>query len=175
MESSCPSSVAQALQDFSEQLSSHGYDLIMSFAEILTTGIIYGVHMVLNIAAITILWRRKGGVKRAKATLGVSVVILFLLSTADLCCTMVYTIAGVQSLFIDNPNLPIETKNDAYLNGYRTLMNIHSLLFPVAFIIGDAIVIWRACALSGGKRTIVFLLVALQLVLTGQHFQQNFA
>ncbi|KAK1227480.1 hypothetical protein PQX77_009517, partial [Marasmius sp. AFHP31] len=154
MESPCPTSVAQALKDVSDQLSGYGSDLIMSFAEILTTGIIYGVHMVLTIAAVTILWRRKGGVKRAKATLCVSVVVLFLLATVDLCCTMVYTIAGVQSLLIDNSNIPIETKDLVYQSKYRALLNIHSLLFPVAFVIGDAIVIWRACALSGGKKTI---------------------
>ncbi|KAJ8096132.1 hypothetical protein PM082_000040 [Marasmius tenuissimus] len=172
MESPLSISETQASIELSG-LVMYGKDLIWSFSEILVTGIIYGAHMLLTLVAITILWCRKGGIKQAKAILGVSVIALFLLATADLCCTMVYLIVGVQSLLINNVGMSIVTKNIAYLEKFHILLEMHSVLFPVAFVIGDAIVIWRACALSGGKKRIIFLLVVLQLATTGQYSQQN--
>ncbi|KAK1225730.1 hypothetical protein PQX77_011316 [Marasmius sp. AFHP31] len=169
MEGSLSSSVGQAsiIIEVAE-LSNYGTDLIWSFGEVLATGIIYGVHTVLTLAAITILWR--GGIKRARVILGASVVILFLLATADLCCTMVYLIIGVRNLLVNDVSTPFTTKNEAYLDKYHTLMEIHSVLFPVAFVIGDAIVVWRACALSGWKKRIIVLLMVFQLAATGAAF-----
>ncbi|KAK1225376.1 hypothetical protein PQX77_011686 [Marasmius sp. AFHP31] len=147
-----------------------GVDLIWSFAEVLAIGIIYGVYMVLTPAAIAILWRRKGGMKRARVILGVSVVILFLLATTDLCCTMVYLIAGVQCLLVNNFGTSFKAADYAYQNKFHILLEIHSVLFPVAFVIGDAIVIWRACALSGRKKRTISLLMVFQLAVTGTAF-----
>ncbi|KAJ8096121.1 hypothetical protein PM082_000028 [Marasmius tenuissimus] len=168
MENPGPASdcVAQISREFS-LLSIYGGNLILSFAEVLATGILYGIYMVLTLGAIIILWRRKDGIARARVTLGLSVVILFLLTTADICCTMVFYIASVQSILVNDVGTPTRAKNNAYLEKYRGLGDMHDILFPVAFILGDAIVIWRACVLSGGKRKIVFLLVVLHLALTG--------
>ncbi|KAJ8096120.1 hypothetical protein PM082_000027 [Marasmius tenuissimus] len=171
MESSLSTSVAQAsivIELF--ELHDYGNDLIWSFGEVLATGIIYGIHMVLTLAGIAILWRRKGGIKRARAILGASVAILYLLATTDLCCTMVYLIAGVQHLLVNDIGTSFRARNHAYLHKFHILLDIHSVLFPVAFVIGDAIVIWRACALSGRKKQIIFLLGVFQLAVTGVAF-----
>ncbi|KAJ8096110.1 hypothetical protein PM082_000017 [Marasmius tenuissimus] len=153
-----------------QQLTWYGLDLIFSFGEVLATGIIYGIHIVLTLAAITILWRRKGGMKHARVILGVSVVILYLLATTDLCCTMVYLVAGVQHLLVNNIGTSFRPRNHVYLHQFHTLMEMHSVLFPVAFVIGDAIVVWRACALSGWKKQVILLLGVFQLAVTGTAF-----
>ncbi|KAJ8096113.1 hypothetical protein PM082_000020 [Marasmius tenuissimus] len=169
MEGSLSTGADQVSVELSE-LSMYGDDLIWSFGEVLATGIIYGVHVVLTLAATTILWRRKGGIKRARLILGASVVILFLLATADLCCTMVYIIVGVRNLLVNNAGTPFTIKNNAYLDKYHTLMEIHSVLFPVAFVIGDAIVVWRACTLSGRNKRIIILLMVFQVAAIGAAF-----
>ncbi|KAJ8096117.1 hypothetical protein PM082_000024 [Marasmius tenuissimus] len=83
---------------------------------------------------------------------------------------MVYLIAGVQHLLVDNAGTSFKATNQAYLTKFRIVMDMHSVLFPVAFVIGDSIVIWRACALSGRKKQIIFLLVVFQLAVTGAAF-----
>ncbi|KAJ8078364.1 hypothetical protein PM082_000571 [Marasmius tenuissimus] len=83
---------------------------------------------------------------------------------------MVYIIVGVQNLLVNNVGMPFKTKDNAYLDKYHTLMEIHSVLFPVAFVIGDAIVVWRACTLSGRKKRIIFLLMVFQLAAMGAAF-----
>ncbi|KAL0060079.1 hypothetical protein AAF712_013123 [Marasmius tenuissimus] len=56
MEGSLSTGADQVSVELSE-LSMYGDDLIWSFGEVLATGIIYGVHVVLTLAATTILWR----------------------------------------------------------------------------------------------------------------------
>ncbi|KAL0069953.1 hypothetical protein AAF712_002848 [Marasmius tenuissimus] len=131
--------------------------------------------MILTLVAIIILWRRKDGIKRARVILGLAVVVLFFLGTADLCCTVAYYVMGLQKFLVDDAEVPdrpvtqIDTVTRT-MEQHRILGLMHSILFPVAFVIGDAVVIWRACALSGKKKKIVFLLVILQLALTGAAF-----
>ncbi|KAJ8078315.1 hypothetical protein PM082_000522 [Marasmius tenuissimus] len=153
----------------------YGKNLVSDLAGILLTAVIYGYYMILTLGAIIILWRRKDGIKRARVILGAAVVVMFLLATADLCCTVVYYVMGLRKFLVDDAGVPdrsitqIDTVTRV-MEQHRRLGLMHSVLFPVAFVIGDAVVIWRACALSGRKKRIVFLLVVLQLALTGAAF-----
>ncbi|KAJ8078312.1 hypothetical protein PM082_000519 [Marasmius tenuissimus] len=152
----------------------YGRNLVPGVTGILLTGIVYGHYMILTLVAIIILWRRKDGIKRARVILGLAVVVLFFLGTADLCCTVAYYVMGLQKFLVDDAEVPdrpvtqIDTVTRT-MEQHRILGLMHSILFPVAFVIGDAVVIWRACALSGKKKKIVFLLVILQLALTGRY------
>ncbi|KAJ8078314.1 hypothetical protein PM082_000521 [Marasmius tenuissimus] len=66
--------------------------------------------------------------------------------------------------------VPVATQGPFDLTRYYTLVLISEALFAISFVIGDAIVIWRAWALSGGRMRIMFLPVILQVALTGTAF-----
>ncbi|KAK1231415.1 hypothetical protein PQX77_005478, partial [Marasmius sp. AFHP31] len=165
METPCPTVIQ--LSNELKMIRTYGRILPVNIAVILTGGILYGIYMVLTLAAVIILWNRKGGIKSARVALGVSVVVLFLLATTDFCSGTTVTITDVQYNLVGTSFL--ET-NAAHFQRYSKLAQMHQILFPVAFVIGDAVVAWRACALAGGKRKIVLLLVVLQVALIGAAF-----
>ncbi|KAL0060117.1 hypothetical protein AAF712_013089 [Marasmius tenuissimus] len=143
---------------------------ILTSAGLLTTSVLYGVYMVLFFSAMTILCNRREGIVSARLVLIAAVVVLFLFSTAYLCCTMSYFMLGLRHLLIKDVGVPLLKKNAAFIAKYRIVGVVGQVLLPIAVVIGDSIVVWRAWALSAGNKKIMFLPVLLQLALTATSF-----
>ncbi|KAJ8090449.1 hypothetical protein PM082_019047 [Marasmius tenuissimus] len=141
---------------------------ILTSAGLLTASVLYGVYLVLFVLAMIILC--KEGIRTPKLILTAALVVLFLLSTAYLCCTMSYFVLGLKDLLINDVGIPLVWKNAAFLAKYRKLGVVRQVLPPIAIVIGDSIVIWRAWALSAGNKKIMFVPVLLQLALTVNSF-----
>ncbi|KAJ8078311.1 hypothetical protein PM082_000518 [Marasmius tenuissimus] len=153
-------------------VAGYASNIILNSTVMMTSAVLHGVYFFLTTSALVILITRKEGVKRARVGLGVTVIILFSISTADLCCRMTSYMLVLERLSGDfNSNLvPAATQGPFDLTKYYTLVLISEALFAISFVIGDAIVIWRAWALSGGRMRIMFLPVVLQVALTGTAF-----
>ncbi|KAL0060118.1 hypothetical protein AAF712_013090 [Marasmius tenuissimus] len=81
---------------------------------------------------------------------------------------MSYFVLGLKDLLINDVGIPLVWKNAAFLAKYRKLGVVRQVLPPIAIVIGDSIVIWRAWALSAGNKKIMFVPALLQLALTGE-------
>ncbi|KAJ8090448.1 hypothetical protein PM082_019046 [Marasmius tenuissimus] len=145
-------------------------NMILTSAGLLTTSVFYGVYLVLFLAAMVILCNRREGHRTARLVLTIALVVLFLFSTAYLCCTMSYFVLGLRHLLINDVGTPLLKKNAAFLAKYRTVGVVGQVLLPIAVVVGDSIVIWRAWVLSAGNKKIMFVPVMLQLALTGTSF-----
>ncbi|KAF9265111.1 hypothetical protein L218DRAFT_986664 [Marasmius fiardii PR-910] len=147
-----------------------GRNYILTLVGLLTTAVLYGIYTVLFFAATSILWRRRGSIMSVRTGLLVTVIVLFLLSTIYITANFSYFVIGINMLLIENPGtVPVMTKNAAYLAKFRRLGVVGQVTVPVACVIGDSIVIWRAWALSVRKK-IMFLPVILLLGLTASCF-----
>ncbi|KAG7087411.1 hypothetical protein E1B28_013379 [Marasmius oreades] len=151
-------------------LGKFGQSTILTSAGLLTTAALYGVYMVLFFAVMTILCRREG-IMSARMVLLAAMIVLFILSTTYLCCTFSFFIIGIRMILVESPgSVPVLKKDAAYLAKYHLLGSMGTVTFPIATVIGDSIVIWRAWALSGGNKKVMFLPIMLLLALTTMAF-----
>ncbi|KAF9265109.1 hypothetical protein L218DRAFT_183751 [Marasmius fiardii PR-910] len=147
-----------------------GRSYILTSAGLLTTAVLYGIYMVLFFAVMSILCRREG-IMSARMVLLVAVVVLFSLSTVYITAFFSYFVIGIKMLLVENPaTIPLKTKSAAYLAKFQRLGIVGQVTFPVSCVVGDAIVIWRAWALSGGNKKVMFLPIVLLLGLTASCF-----
>ncbi|KAF9265114.1 hypothetical protein L218DRAFT_957798 [Marasmius fiardii PR-910] len=159
------SSTVEASKDLAV-LANVGKSYILTLAGLFITAVLYGIYMVLLFAAIGIL-RRREGIMTARMILLAAVLVLFLLSTVYIIAYFSYFVIGIKMLLVENPaTIPLKTKSAAYLAKFRRLGIVGQVTFPVSCVIGDAIVIWRAWALCGGDKKVMFLPVMLFLGLT---------
>ncbi|KAG7090488.1 hypothetical protein E1B28_009602 [Marasmius oreades] len=145
-------------------LGTYGRNTIFNTVGLLTSSVLYGVYLVLFFAAMCIMCQRADAFTGPRMVLLVAVIILFLLSTSYICCTFSYFILGVKKLLVENSgSVPLRVKNAALMAKFHTLGIVGEVTFPIASVIGDSIVIWRAWVLSGGNKKVMFLPVMLLL------------
>ncbi|KAG7090489.1 hypothetical protein E1B28_009602 [Marasmius oreades] len=145
-------------------LSFFGGNTILTTAGLLTTSVLYGVYLVLFFAAMCTMCQRADAFTGPRIVLLAAVIVLFLLSTNYICCTFSYFALGTKKLLVENPgSVPLLVKDAAFLTKYHALGIVGEVTFPIASVIGDSIVIWRAWVLSGGNKKVMFLPVMLLL------------
>ncbi|KAG7090417.1 hypothetical protein E1B28_009536 [Marasmius oreades] len=148
-----------------------GRNVILTSAGLLTTSVLYGVYLIVFFAAMSIMCRRTYSFTGPRIALLAAVIILFILSTSYICCSFSYFILGVEKLLVENPGtVPLLVKNAGLLAKHRSLGVIGEITFPIASVVGDSIVIWRAWVLSGGNKKVMILPVLLLLGTTGTAF-----
>ncbi|KAJ8081288.1 hypothetical protein PM082_007122 [Marasmius tenuissimus] len=147
-----------------------GQNTILTTAGLVTAAALYGVYLVVFCSAMGILYRRREGFTRTRTTLFVALVALFIISTSYLCSTTSYFVLGIRALLVNNPGDPVLAKNAAYLAKNHVLGVIGQVMLPIAVVIGDSIVLWRAWSLSGKNRIVMIFPILLQLALTAMAF-----
>ncbi|KAK1226325.1 hypothetical protein PQX77_010710 [Marasmius sp. AFHP31] len=161
--------VSKTLEDLG-LVAGYARNIILNSTVMMTSAILHGVYLILTTSALVIVATRNEGETRARIGLGVTVVILFTMSTADLCCRMTSFMLVLKRLRNDSTSsLASKASQGSFdLARYYTLVLISEAMFAISFVIGDAIVIWRAWVVSGGRMRIMFLPVALQVALAGE-------
>ncbi|KAL0573739.1 hypothetical protein V5O48_008215 [Marasmius crinis-equi] len=150
--------------------SLYGKSIVLSTAGLVTTAALYGIYLVVFFGAIRILSRRWDGLISTRTALFSTLVVLFIISTSYLCCSVSYFVLGAQALLINDVGAPVLKKNEVFVAENHVLAVIGQVMFPIAVVLGDSIVIWRAWSLSGRVRKIMVLPVLLQLALTATAF-----
>ncbi|KAK1220227.1 hypothetical protein PQX77_017013 [Marasmius sp. AFHP31] len=128
------------------------------------------VYLVVFCSAIGILYRRREGFTSTRTALFVALVALFIISTSHLCSTTSYFVLTIRALLINNPGDSVLAKNAAFIAKNHVLGEIGQVMLPIAVVIGDSIVLWRAWSLSGKNRMIKIFPILLQLALTAMAF-----
>ncbi|KAJ8078316.1 hypothetical protein PM082_000523 [Marasmius tenuissimus] len=115
-------------------VAGYARNIILNSTVMMTSAILHGVYLILTTSALVILATRKEGAKRARVGLGATVVILFSISTADLCCrTMSYMLVLNRLRNNFASNLAFKASQDSFdLTRYYTLVLISEALFAIS-------------------------------------------
>ncbi|KAG7090484.1 hypothetical protein E1B28_009598 [Marasmius oreades] len=144
--------------------SKFGKNIILNVVNLLSGGIFYGIYIILFCAAAVVLCRREGNVQ-AKAMLLVGIVTMFMMSSFGFWTDVTVFFAGIQDVFVDNVGQPFEYKQGVFSEQFKHLDSAKQVILPLEVVVGDSIVVWRACALGyyAGNRKVVFIPLLLLL------------
>ncbi|KAG7090482.1 hypothetical protein E1B28_009596 [Marasmius oreades] len=151
--------------------SKFGKSIILNVINLLTGGIFYGIYIILFCAAAAVLCRREGNVT-AKAALLVAIVTMFIMASFGFWSDVTVFFAGIQDVFVDNVGQPFEYKQGVFSEQFRNLDSVKQVILPLEVVVGDSIVVWRACALSyhAGHPKVVFIPLLLLIGSTACSF-----
>ncbi|KAK1236057.1 hypothetical protein PQX77_000697 [Marasmius sp. AFHP31] len=164
------SRTAEQLLNDLQLFSKLGQNLILSSAGLVTASALYGVYLVVFCSAMSILYRHAVRFTSTRTALFVALVALFIISTSYLCSTTSYFVLTIRALLVNNPGDPVRAKNAAFIAKNHVVGVIGQVMLPIAVVIGDSIVLWRAWSLSGKNRMIMIFPILLQLALTAMAF-----
>ncbi|KAF8883517.1 hypothetical protein BD779DRAFT_1443786 [Infundibulicybe gibba] len=130
---------------------------VAELAGIATEGVLYGVFLVLDIAALYILFRRRDYHKHINILMVVAAIIMFLLSTAQFVVDTTTVFVGFIAIS-DRPHR-LEYLSDLTEPVFAAR---HAIYFTM-MIVGDAIVIYRCYVVWGHNLKVVILPILCSL------------
>ncbi|KAF5389673.1 hypothetical protein D9757_006058 [Collybiopsis confluens] len=147
--------------------SNTGFDYIQwnyhDICGIIGESALYGIYLTLIVYALRHLWfldsSRTNRTKGRVVTV-LSLLLMFSISTTLWTLDIVNIIRGLNQVLL-NTTGSMDQRVQDYENELNTRIIVQTTLFSVEYLIGDSVVAWRACALWGYNKKIMFLPVLL--------------
>ncbi|KIK51619.1 hypothetical protein GYMLUDRAFT_78125 [Collybiopsis luxurians FD-317 M1] len=127
-----------------------------SLCGLITESVLYGIYIALFSYAIRQLWFRDNDRTHARLMTLFTLMLMFLMSTTLWTLDIVDSMRGQKEVFL-NPNGTIDERADEYQKELNTRIIVQTTIFSAEYLIGDTVVAWRACALWGYSKKVMFL------------------
>ncbi|KAF9029449.1 hypothetical protein BDZ89DRAFT_720087 [Hymenopellis radicata] len=124
---------------------------------VICESVFYGIHIILLIVAFRFLFRPDGFRSWRRMIMIATTLLMFAISTALWALDIADLMVPVQLLHEMTNAIP--KFSDSKLNQWRFFAQ--TILYTFEFIIGDAVVVWRAYALSGSRKRVLIPLVVM--------------
>ncbi|KAJ3909359.1 hypothetical protein F5879DRAFT_83343 [Lentinula edodes] len=122
---------------------------------------LYGIYAVLIIYAIRNLWFAEDSSRtKARVITLLSLLIMFTISTTLWALDITDFLRGLHKILILTDGTTTQ-RNADYLIELNPRVIVQTTLFSIEYLIGDGVVVWRACALWGYSKKIMFLPILL--------------
>ncbi|KAJ8094144.1 hypothetical protein PM082_023352 [Marasmius tenuissimus] len=128
---------------------------VLDIVKVLTGAILYGIYLVLLLAALSILGHREGKIK-ARITLISALLVMFAISSFEFWGIVHLCFRSIQIILVNNVEMPYSDKLLTFFDGFTKLISVIQVLLPLEVVIGDAIVLWRAWKLCAENRKLVY-------------------
>ncbi|KAE9398509.1 hypothetical protein BT96DRAFT_33261 [Gymnopus androsaceus JB14] len=117
---------------------------------------LYGIYIALVAYALRLLGFGDGNRSKPRLLTLFSLLLMFAVSTILWALDITDFLRGLHKILIDTDGTAVQ-RNADYLIELNPRVVIQTTFFSVEYLIGDAVVVWRACAVWGYSRKIIFL------------------